>query len=101
MTSDTHMVNGIVSARLGYHPVGEVVHWAPLLDDVGSACREALANLEECEVGAFSGQITVTTLGSKSLRRLVRVVYGVSKLTSMTLFPIVLVITILSLIFLV
>ncbi len=101
MTSDTHMVNGIVSARLGYHTVGEVVPWAPLLDEVGGACREALANLEECEVGAFSGQITVTTLGSKSLRRVMRVVYRVSKLTSMTLFPIVLVVTILSLLFLV
>ncbi len=25
MTTDTHMVNGIVSAPLGYHTVGEVV----------------------------------------------------------------------------
>jgi putative membrane protein len=101
MTSDTHMVNGIVSAPLGYHTVGEAVPWAPLLDQITVACREALADLETCEVGAVSGQIPVTTLGSKSLRRVMGVVYRVSKLTALTLFPIVLAITILSLLFLV
>ena len=101
MTSDTHMVNGIVSARLGYHPVGEAVPRARLLGEVTEACREALANLETCEVGAVSGQILVTTLGSKSLRRVMGLVYRISKLTALTLFPIVVAITILSLLFLV
>ncbi len=101
MTSDTHMVNGIVSARLGYHTIGEVVPWGPLLEQIADACRETLADLETCEVGAVSGQIPVTTLGSKSLRRVMGVVYRVSKLTALALFPIVLAITILSLLFLV
>lgn len=101
MTSDTHMVNGIVSARLGYHTVGEAVPRAHLLGEVTEACREALANLETCEVGAVSGQILVTTLGSKSLRRVMGLVYRISKLTALTLFPIVVAITILSLLFLV
>ena len=34
MTSDTHMVNGLVSARLGYHTVGEAVPRAHLLGEV-------------------------------------------------------------------
>jgi predicted neutral ceramidase superfamily lipid hydrolase len=101
MTSDTHMVNGIVSARLGYHTVGEAVPRAHLLGEVTEACREALANLEPCEVGAVSGQILVTTLGSKSLRRVMGLVYRISKLTALTLFPIVVAITILTLLFLV
>jgi putative membrane protein len=101
MTSDTHMVNGIVSARLGYHTVGEAVPRAHLLDEVTQACREALANLETCEVGAVSGQILVTTLGPKSLRRVMALVYRISKLTALTLFPIVVAVTILSLLFLV
>ena len=101
MTSDTHMVNGIVSARLGYHTVGEMVPRADLLGEVTETCREALANLETCEVGAVSGQILVTTLGSKSLRRVMGLVYRISKLTALTLFPIVVAITILSLLFLV
>jgi len=101
MTSDTHMVNGIVSARLGYYTVGEAVPWTRVLGEVTEACREALANLETCEVGAVSGQIPVTTLGSKSLRRVMGVVYRISKLTTITLFPIGVAITVLSLLFLV
>ncbi len=101
MTSDTHMVNGIVSARLGYHLVGEVVPRAKLLGEVTEACRQALNDMESCEVGAVSGQIPVTTLGSKSLRRVMGVVSRISKVTALTLFPVVVAITVLSLIFLV
>lgn len=101
MTSDTHMVNGIVSAPLGYYRVGEAVPTSKVLTEVTEACREALADLEACEVGTVSGQILVTTLGSKSLRRVMGVVYRVSKLTSITLFPIIVAVTILSLLFLV
>jgi putative membrane protein len=101
MTSDTHMVNGIVSAPLGYYRVGEAVPTGVVLTEVTEVCREALADLEICEVGTVSGQIPVTTLGSKSLRRVMRVVYRVSKLTALTLFPIIIAITILSLLFLV
>ncbi len=101
MTTDTHMVNGIVSARLGYHPIGEVVPRRPIVQEITAECREALSNLEEGEVGVISGQIPVTTLGQKSLRRVMGMVYRVSKLTALTLFPMVVVITVLSLLFLV
>ena len=101
MTSDTHMVNGIVSARLGYHPVGEAVAHSRVIEEVSNACRDALTDMEPSEVGAVSGQIPVTTLGSKSLRRVMAVVYKVSKITALTLFPILLAITILTLLFLV
>jgi len=101
MTTDTHMVNGVVSARMGYHPVGEVVPRPPLIDVITSVCREALANLEEGEVSVISGQIPVTTLGQKSLRRVMSTVYRTSKVTALTLFPMVLAITILSILFLV
>jgi putative membrane protein len=101
MTTDTHMVNGIVHARLGYHPVGEVVPKQPLLDQITATCREALSNLDACEVAVISGQIPVTTLGTKSLRRVMSLVYRISKLTALTLFPIVVATTIISLLFLV
>jgi putative membrane protein len=101
MTSDTHMVNGIVSAPLGYYPVGEAAPHAEVLDTVTRVCSEALKDLEPCEVGVVSGQIAVTTLGSKSLRRVMSVVYRISKVTALTLFPIVIAITVLTLIFLV
>lgn len=101
MTSDTHMVNGIVSAPLGYYTVGEAVPTAPLLAQLSDACSEALADLEPCEVAAVSGQIPVTTLGSKSFRGVMGLVYRISKLTALTLFPLVVATTLLTLLFLV
>jgi len=101
MTTDTHMVNGIVHARLGYHLVGEVVPRQQLLDEITATCREAMSDLEACEVGVVSGQVPVTTLGTKSLRRVMSLVYRISKFTALTLFPMVVAITIISLLFLV
>jgi len=101
MTTDTHMVNGVVPARMGYHPVGEVTAWDSLITQVGNVCRDAISNLEEAEVSAVSGQIPVMTLGQKSLRRVMGTVYKTSKLTALTLFPMVLICAIFSLLFLV
>jgi len=101
MTTDTHMVNGVVHARLGYHPIGEVVVWEPVLSEIVDTCKGAMADLELCEVGVISGQIPVMTLGQKSLRRVMTTVYKTSKLTALTLFPIVPAIAVLSLLFLV
>lgn len=101
MTTDTHMVNGIVSAPLGYHTVGEVVPRGALLNEILATCRQAMADLEPGEVGAISGQIPVITLGAKSLRRVMALVYRIAKLTAVTLFPIVTALAVLSLVFLV
>jgi putative membrane protein len=101
MTTDTHMVNGIVSAPLGYHTVGEAVPWSALLNEISTTCRQAMMDLEPSEVGAVSGQITVTTLGPKALRRVMGLVYRSATLTGLTLFPMVVAVAILSLIFLV
>jgi putative membrane protein len=101
LTSDTHMVNGIVSARLGYYPVGAVVQRSILLKEIKLACQSALADLEPCEAGTVAQQIDVTTLGSKSLKRVMNVVYKISKLTAIALFPMIVVIAVITLIFLV
>jgi len=101
MTTDTHMVNGVVPARLGYHPVGEVAAWDPLVNQIASVCKEALTRLEEAEVAVVAGQIPVMTLGQKSLRHVMGMVYRTSKLTAITLFPMVVICTVLSLLFLV
>src|SRR5208337_5017406 len=101
LTSDTHMVNGIVSARLGYFPIGEAVQRSMLLSEIKRACQSALADLEPCEAGAVTQQIDVMTLGSKSLKRVMNVVYKISKLTAVTLFPLIILIAVITLIFLV
>jgi putative membrane protein len=101
MTTDTHMVNGIVSAPLGYHTVGEAVPWSALLSEISTTCRQAMTDLEPSEVGAVSGQITVTTLGPKALKRVMGLVYRSAKLTALTVFPMVVAVAILVLVFLV
>lgn len=101
MTTDTHMVNGIVHARLGYHMIGEVGSRSALLGEVTEACREAIMNLESCDVGVISGQIPVTTLGSKSLKRIMTLVYRISKWTLVALFLMVAALATFSLLFLV
>jgi len=101
MTTDTHMVNGVTPARMGYHPVGEITAWEPIVNEVENVCKEALNNLEDGEVGVIAGQIPVTTLGQKSLRYVMGTVYRTSKLTALTLFPMVVILTVLSLLFLV
>jgi len=101
MTTDTHMVNGVTPARMGYHPVGEITAWEPIVNEVENVCKEALNNLEDGEVSVIAGQIPVTTLGQKSLRYVMGTVYRTSKLTALTLFPMVVILTVLSLLFLV
>jgi len=101
LTTDTHMVNGIVSAPLGYYPIGAVVSGRSLLSEVSLACKEAIADLEPCEVGTLIKKMEVTTLGSKSLKRVMTVMYKISKLTAIALFPMLIAIAALSLIFLV
>lgn len=101
MTTDTHMVNGVVPARLGYHPVGEVAPWDLLIAEIAKVCKEALGDLEDAEVSVVAGQIPVMTLGRKSLRHVMGMVYRTSKLTVITLFPMVVICIALSLIFLV
>ena len=101
LTSDTHMVNGIVSARLGYYPVGAAVPTERLLEEIRAACQDAMMDLELCEVGALVKQIGVTTLGSKSLKGVMTVVYKVSELTMIALFPVIIAIAAISLLFLV
>jgi putative membrane protein len=101
MTTDTHMVNGIVSAPLGYHVVGEAVPKEAFLGEISLACRAAFEDLEPGEVGAVSGRIPVTTLGSKSLGRVMGLVYRIAKLTALTLFPMVVALAALCLVFLV
>jgi putative membrane protein len=101
LTSDTHMVNGIVSARLGYYPVGAVVPRSILLNEIKLVCQSAIVDLEPCEAGTVAYQIGVTTLGSKSLKRVMNVVYKISKLTAIALFPVMIAIAVISLIFLV
>jgi putative membrane protein len=101
LTTDTHMVNGIVSAKLGYHPIGEVVPKQQLLDAIESVCKEAADDLEPCEAGVMSQQMLVTTLGSKSLRHVMSLVHKISRITAVLMLTVILIVIAVSLLLLV
>ena len=83
MTTDTHVVNGLVPARLGYHPVGEAMDHNVVIDLVRATVERAKQDLEEATVSASSGSVRVKSLGSKSLESLLSFMYGVAKLVAL------------------
>jgi predicted neutral ceramidase superfamily lipid hydrolase len=101
LTSDTHMVNGIVSAKLGYYPIGAATDPEVIVDCVRKAADEAKRNVEPVDVSFACSEVSVRTLGLSSLRRLTGFMLRTARLTFATLFPVVLVIAAVSLIFLI
>jgi len=49
LTSDTHIVNGVVMVKRGYHPIGEVINTERLIGYIESAVLDALEDLEIAE----------------------------------------------------
>jgi len=101
MTSDTHMVNGIVSARLGYYPLGAATDPRVVVDHVRRIADEAKRNMEPVEASMSSSEVEVRTLGMSSLSHLMSFVLKTARLTFTTLFPVVFVIAAISFMFLI
>jgi len=101
MTSDTHMVNGIVSARFGYYPIGAGTDPEVIVASVRKAADEAKNNVEPVEASLTCSEVQVRTLGLSSFSQLMGFVLRTARLTFATLFPVVLVIAIVSLVFLI
>jgi putative membrane protein len=64
MTTDTHLVTGLVRSPLGYYPVGEHLPTARFIGEIRDTVEKARANSEDSSAGlsAFSMQLQV--LGS-------------------------------------
>ena len=101
MTSDTHMVNGIASSRFGYHPIGEATDPEDIVESVRTAAEEAKKSVEPVEASLICSEVQVKTLGLSSFSQLMRFVLRTARLTFATLFPVVLVIAVVSLVFLI
>ncbi len=79
MTTDTHMVNGLVSAKLGYHPVGEAINEVLLIKKIKDATIEAKRDLEKAEIAVGSEEINVKSLGSEMFNKLLHFMYDTAK----------------------
>lgn len=82
ITTDTHAVNGLVPARLGYYPLGEAIDQDTIVESLMSTVDRARENLEGVTVSASSGSVRVRSLGSESLENLVSFMYGIAKLVA-------------------
>ncbi|MEM2936053.1 MAG: DUF2070 family protein [Candidatus Bathyarchaeia archaeon] len=71
LTTDTHMVNGIIVSKRGYHPVGEAMDQEDFINSVRQATITALRNMEPAEASWFTISIpNVKVLGEKKVRAL-------------------------------
>jgi len=100
MTSDTHAVNGLVSAKLGYFPIGAATDPEIIVNLVKRAAAQAKENVEPVNASMSSSEIQVRTLGLSSLSRLTGFMFRTARLTFVTLVPVVFVIAAVSFVFL-
>jgi putative membrane protein len=87
MTTDTHVVNGIVTAKLGYHPVGEAVDENVFMKKVVTVFSEAKRNLEDSEASSVSFETHVKTLGLDLFKNMTEFIYHTSKLVAFSMIP--------------
>jgi len=89
MTTDTHMVSGRVSTKLGYHPIGEAISKDVLMSRVESAIRHALEDLEDSEAEWNSSDVSVKTLGRETFTTLTKLTQEMSNLVAYWVLAIV------------
>jgi predicted neutral ceramidase superfamily lipid hydrolase len=80
MTTDTHVVNGLVRAKLGYYPFGEILNQDNIVNSIKKTVKKAQENLEEVTICSSSKNVSVTSLGSRSLENLTSFMYNIARL---------------------
>jgi len=68
MTTDTHLVTGLVRSNLGYYPVGAHLDLGLLTQKVRETVQRAVASMEESTAGFSRFAIEVRVLGSETFQ---------------------------------
>ena len=68
MTTDTHLVTGLVRSTLGYHPVGAHMDVGLLKQKVRETVQRAILSMEESTAGFSKFSIEVRVLGSETFQ---------------------------------
>ncbi len=68
MTTDTHLVTGLVRSPLGYYPVGAALPTATFLRQITQTVEKAMSNLEESSAGFSKFSLQLRVLGSDTLQ---------------------------------
>jgi len=104
LTTDTHVVNGVVKVDRGYHPVGEAIDREKLIRYIETAALDAIERLDAAESSWCVEEARgVKIIGEKHLREICLLTdrtMGRTKRTAVLLFPSLSVLLALILIFL-
>ena len=68
MTTDTHLVTGLVRSPLGYYPVGAALPTASFLAQITQTVQKAMSNLEESSAGFSKFSLQLRVLGSETFQ---------------------------------
>jgi putative membrane protein len=68
MTTDTHLVTGLVRSPLGYYPVGAALPTATFVSQINQTVQKAMSNLEESSAGFSKFSLQLQVLGSETFQ---------------------------------
>lgn len=68
LTTDTHVVTGVVPTARGYYPIGEVIDHTKLISYIREAAAKALDDLKPAEVSRLTGTVpNVKVIGERPI----------------------------------
>jgi len=70
MTTDTHLVTGLVRSPLGYYPVGAHLDKPLLITRIRDAVKKGIDDLEDASLGVSSSSIRVRVMGKETFQNL-------------------------------
>jgi predicted neutral ceramidase superfamily lipid hydrolase len=68
MTTDTHLVTGLVRSPLGYYPVGAALPTASFATQITQTVQKAMTNLEDSSAGFSKFSLQLRVLGSETFQ---------------------------------
>jgi len=79
MTTDTHLVTGLVRSTLGYYPVGAHLDIGLLTRKVRETVQKAMATMEDATAGFSKFSIEVRVLGSETFQTITSFVARIAR----------------------
>ncbi len=101
MTTDTHLVTGLVRSPLGYHPVGEHINRELLVGKVLETFERAKKNMAEASAGFSHFDLDLLVLGSTTFQSITSFVAAVARRIGRSFFELELAATALALMLLI
>ncbi len=100
MTTDTHLVTGLVRSPLGYYPVGEHINKEILIRQILEAFDRSKKNMVEASVGYSQFDLDLRVLGSSTFQSITSFVATVARRIGRSFVRLELATTVLSLVLL-